>query len=385
MSTLNRMLNALEARGVRTAPMTERGAAVRPVAGASRNPLRLVALGVAAATTIGLALWGLQMRATQLPDGPPADTAHEPAQATRVPVAAAPPGEPAPPATTDAATALDRTGQAAPTATEAQPAPSVPVPPARGERATAPRVAVARTSARTDAAAVRDPRRSARAADHVAERAVGAAATDAGALARRGAQALASGHVQQAIALLRESLARDDAQPEVHLDLAAAWLYERNAHAAWPHVERALALYGEPARWPLRARQFAAMTAAQLGRWRQAADWAEGQPFDPTLTGIEAAAWLQLGRADRALTLYDRLVAVEPGQARFWLGRASAQRALGLLEAAQQSLAAAAERAREPAVQQAVMAEALAAAQAVADVAPAVPVSSVSYAQPPVR
>lgn len=182
------------------------------------------------------------------------------------------------------------------------------------------------------------------------------------AMARRGAEALNSGHVRLALSLLRDALAQSEAQPAVHLDLAVALLHLRDSSAALNHLQRAQQLWGSPSQWPAHAVQVAAMIHAQRGDWVRVLSTTDfdPSPADFTLAGVRAAALVQTARWDEALALYDRLVTRAPGEARWWLGRASALRALGRWGDAAAALSSAAEQARDASVLAAVQAQAAA-------------------------
>lgn len=170
----------------------------------------------------------------------------------------------------------------------------------------------------------------------------------AAALARRGAEALLSGHVKLAAGLLRESLALAEAQAQVHLDLASALLQDREVDGALEHLKRGLELAGESSLRDLPTRRLAAMVHAHRRDWRQVMAATEQVGSDSTLIAIRAAALLQLQRWPEALHLYDNLLAQSPADARWWLGRATAQQALDRLGPAQESLESATQVARDP-------------------------------------
>lgn len=208
-------------------------------------------------------------------------------------------------------------------------------------------------------------------------------------LARRGADALASGHVRLAASWLREALMHDDAQVQAHLDLATALLHLRDADGALTHARRAAALLGDASKASPQARRVLAMAHAQRREWDlvlQAADAAHAAG-DMVLLALRAAAYVQQRRWHDALGAYEGLLAAAPREARWWLGLATAQRALGNRDGARDALHMAAAQARDETVLAAVHAQLAALASspardAAADSAPQAAPALAAIAQP---
>ena len=371
MSTINRMLASLEARAAETGGAALH-AAVRALPEPRKHGARRALLAAALLAALALAAWDASGpgRGAWV-DSAPSVVAMDAARVAVAPGVAVPTssvepgGEVEAPAVVPAEPATAPTAPAA-VADEASAAPTgdraAQIGQASASRRTAARPASAGTTAKV---ATSGPSGAARATPRsgAVEANQPAAATDVAAgrrtggdapamLARRGADALASGHARLAATWLRESLGSDDAQPQVHLDLATALMHENDTEGALHHVRRAVALWGDVERAPPQARRVLAMTHARRREWDlalRAAD-IEHAAEDSTLLAVRAAVQVELGRWDDALAAYERLSAAAPREARWWLGLATAQQALGRWDRAGESLHQAARHARDTAV-----------------------------------
>lgn len=373
MSTINRMLTSLDARA---APPGARGlpGEVRALPAARHRHRRHALLGAVLIAAAALAAWdqinplpgppaeaGVAVDGGNVDEGPAAGGTGSQVGAASVqprgPADPAPggqtPGEPGPEAAQAAAAiAAAQSAQSAPPEPprSRSPLPSVvrtaavspgPTPvamdDARGDSGTA----------QTDPAAV--PRAMPPSSEEVKRR---RADENSSVLARRGADALASGHTRLAVSWLREALAQDDDEAQVHLDLATALLHLRDADGALAHARRAAAIWGETSNWPLQARRVLAMAHAQRREWDLVLQVAEPVQAagDAVLLAVRAAAYVGQRRWHDALGIYEGLVAGAPREARWWLGLATAQQALGQWNDARASLRAAAGQARDETV-----------------------------------